>query len=884
MLSRPLARAFFPSFVLACVLGAGCGGSNDNGAPSNRPDEIEYELFSSTRVLRDNDLASLAMADDRGMLVFASEPSDLASVEVGDVLLGGLSEKTPAGLLRVVTSVERTDGGLVLSTAAAPLQVAFRKLHARMLRTADPAAVAAPVTITDTTPLGGSLRPQWSVASGSSEKSQRYDVVLFDGDGNVETKNDQIALYATLGGGFTYELSIDVDWGAVTSLPQVVTDCLASVAKIVVGEKPSCSIEDLVPELKATFDVDPFVTLDVNARGAATLAYDKSFDVGTIALPPVPLGPLVFVPTIDILAKIEGGASARFDVGASARAQLTSSVTISSKTGGQPRYAPPKVEDYDVKARPPVVDLHASAKAQVGARLNVSLYGIAGPYATASAVAQIDAAPLASPCWKLRFALEADIGARITSPRLPLLGYVTLVDWRAQPVRPFDAEVANGTCEIPPDPPLAPGSGPTAKTYQVPTFETWAKVLGGSVDGTAAPAIGSLILGSPDLTPTIDGRWVAGGAFANGLHKIDDVGGLTWTSRFVTQEGTALRTLRSVPTREAGIVALLRPEGTTAFVLVKTGQSGTLETARAYDLPSDCIARVTHLARDEGDGFVVFGECQSSARGWLVRLDAGLNVIRAQTLEEDGAVSVVPIAATTSERALVVAGTVAREGELDWTFAVRLDAEDRATSSTAFTCPDRLTMAPTSLAPSEGGGVTVVGSANGLGYVARVREDGVLGFARFPNLGTGVPAEFIVSSVAELPTTGMIVAASTGNVSESAPTSIVLAGLDAAGHPLWGRRYAVSAPSARALAFPAVRLTDDGGALVAAIAGPDNGRDGDLVAMKVHAKDGHLAEGTAVTSENVTLGDEPLETTTRPFGIVMNDLTVTTKPIVLERR
>jgi hypothetical protein len=130
----------------------------------------------------------------------------------------------------------------------------------------------------------------------------------------------------------------------------------------------------------------------------------------------------------------------------------------------------------------------------------------------------------------------------------------------------------------------------------------------------------------------------------------------------------------------------------------------------------------------------------------------------------------------------------------------------------------------------------------------------------------------------------MIVAASTGNVSESAPTSIVLAGLDAAGHPLWGRRYAVSAPSARALAFPAVRLTDDGGALVAAIAGPDNGRDGDLVAMKVHAKDGHLAEGTAVTSENVTLGDEPLETTTRPFGIVMNDLTVTTKPIVLERR
>jgi len=36
----------------------------------------------------------------------------------------------------------------------------------------------------------------------------------------------------------------------VSKLPDVVTQCIASLSKLVRGKKPSCSITDLVPEVK----------------------------------------------------------------------------------------------------------------------------------------------------------------------------------------------------------------------------------------------------------------------------------------------------------------------------------------------------------------------------------------------------------------------------------------------------------------------------------------------------------------------------------------------------------------------------------------------------------------------------------------------------------
>lgn len=858
--------------VITLLALASCG---DGATPPRATDEIEYELFDSTRVLQPADLAALEQSAPDGTLVFREEPEALRGVAVGDVLLAGISGPTPHGLLRVVAQVDRSAGALTLRTAAAPVQLAFRRLHAKVRREVDLAE--RPI---DTAGAAGVVRS--GLLGGSGQRSQKYEILVFDGDGDEATTNDQVRIDATLAGGYTYELTADFDWGAIDRLPEAVTSCLESVVNVLVGDPPSCSIDDLLPEAKTTFAVKPTLSADVEARGAAVLDYEKDLQVGVVFLPPYPLGPLVFVPTIDVLGHVEGGASARFQMGASARAVLETSVSVSTKTGGTPQVTPPRLADWSVDVRPPEVDLHAHAEARVGARLNVALFGVAGPYASASAVARIDAAPLEDPCWKVNLALEADLGARITTPRLPLLGYVTLVHWHAQPVRPFDQEVARGTCTLPDDPPPPPGSGPTVRTYQDPPFAPWAYVLGGEVDGTSAPAVGALNAGSPSLVPSIDGRWVAAGAAAGAMHKIDGDGAMTWAAKLVSDGARALRPLRTVPARDGGLVALLRAENGASFVLARTSQAGAPTAASAYALPDGCAAEPVDLVR-QGSGFAVVGWCRGTNDGWLVRVDAALGVVRAGRLGADGVQRLVPTAALPSGDAVVVTGWTQIAGAPDHAFVTWIDGEDRPARSTAFTCPERLTIEPSAIVEATDGGVTIVGTANGLGLVARVRADGALGFARFPNVGAGVADGFAVSAVAELPSTGLIIAGSIGDATGTAPPATVLAGLDAGGRTLWARSYALAGPEPRALVWPSLRLTDDGGALVTAIAGPAGGRDGDLVALKVRAKDGFLGDGTPVTSAPLALDVGECAVETRAFSPAFERIDVAVQPIALVR-
>ncbi|AKU90317.1 hypothetical protein AKJ08_0704 [Vulgatibacter incomptus] len=860
--------------MLSCLTLAACGSAKESGPPA---DVIEYELFPSTREVTPAQLEALTSSDEEGVIVFAEEPPGFEDLEPGQVLLAQASEKLPAGLLRVVGSVERDGGVLTLRTGAAPLQAAFRKLHVKMQRDATigegrftPAAGMRNVVRSETQGL--------TVDKGKGEQKRRFEIIVFDGDDDPETKNNKVEIDALLGGGYTYEISLDIEWGEVWLIPAKVSACMAAA---VVGD--DCNPEDFLPELRSTFTVDPYVFMDVNVWGAATLDFKKELDVGKIELTPILLFPLVFMPTVDIVASVEGGASARFEVGVAANAELETSVTVSTKTGGVPVYAPPKLKDWHFDPRPPVVDLHASAEAKVGARLGISLYGMAGPYARMSGVARIDAAPLENPCWKLHFALESELGARITTPRLPFVGYVKLLDWHIAPFRPIDEEVDSGACILPPDPPNPPGSGPTPSAFRSPPFPPWSKNLGGDVDATFAPPAGDFLSGAPDLVPAIDGRWIASGSFANALHKIDGNGSIVWTSRLANESGLTLRPLRSVPAYDAGVLALLRPEAMPdSFVLAHVEQSGKLSWARGYELPASCNAEATHLMRDASTGFVVLGRCKGSGDGWMIQVSERGEIVRARTLAEEGAIATVPTAGTVADGELVVAGTLVHSGgEPEWAFASRFDADGEPGVSTTFTCASRVAMAVTAAAPSENGGVTLVGEANGPGLVARLRKDGGVGFVRFPNLGIGTRDWFSVSSVAELPVTGMVFAASTRKTAETAPPSLVVAGLDGAGRTMWSRGFSLDS---RTLTWPALRLTDDGGVFLSAVAGPEGGREGDLFAMKLHAKDGNVGDGSAVASEEVALADYDCMIDSKSFQPMLGALDVTTRTVTLHRQ
>jgi hypothetical protein len=351
--------------LLALVMTTACGGGQ-------LKDELEVVPFPSTHILQASELEGLTPGI-AGRLTFGVLPPSLAAIKPGEVIVAGLSASTPRGLLRIVTDVRTTTSGTTLDTLEAPVQLAFRKLHVKASRK------TSELSAFQTSARG--LRA--SGLGGSESTTASLDVIVFDGDGDPSTTNDQVVLHGDLGGGFDYQFSLDVDWGGISELPDAVSKCVATLLKAVVGETPDCSLDALLPEAKVTFDVDPRISAGVELKGAAVLSYEKDIDLLHINEPPLVFGPLVFFPVIDITARIEGEASSIFSAGLHGGVKFKSSVAISSKHQGQPQFTPPSLESTDFSADPPEVALHARAKAGIGARLNLLLYAVTGPYVTA---------------------------------------------------------------------------------------------------------------------------------------------------------------------------------------------------------------------------------------------------------------------------------------------------------------------------------------------------------------------------------------------------------------------------------------------------------------------------------------------------------------------
>ena len=797
-------------------------------------DEIVALPFPSTRELSATDLNALNPDPGDGTLRFDPAPAALANVAVGSILVAGVSANTPSGLLRAVLAVERDGNTLTLRTGQAPIQLAYRKLHSRVVRSMSVPAARG-------------------VGRATVDEMRPFNYTLFDGDGDGETTNDQVVIEGVIGGGFDFDFALDVDWGDVTALPDVVKDCLASFADVLVGDPPRCSIDDLLPEAKVTFVVFPRVAANTNVHGAAIYQYEKEVDLASETLAPIIVGPLIFVPTADVTAQLSGGASGAFSTGLHGSAVFETSVTVSSKQTQTPQFKQPVLKSTDFGPNDTSVTLNAEAKVGVGARLNVLLFGVTGPYATARAYGALAADIFQGPCFSLHAGLEADLGIKVTSPALPLLGHVTLVDWKAPTVNPLDIELLTGQCAPPPNvSTLPPGSGADATRYAMPTYTPWSRTFSSPVEGSVAITPGNRAAFS-ELQRTIDNRYVRSGFGVHTLTKFDDQGGLVW-ARDLQFDGTPLFPLRVRSARDAGLVVVSRAI-TAPIVLTELAQDGSVVEAFGYDIPLDiCNVDVTALAADGGSGWYVTGRCADDTRSFLLHAQGQTATFRLLDLPNSRLNVVESIAGDA-----FLAGQVREAG--DALVALRLTPAGGVVYSKRYDgCVQASDAIPSTALVGPTGEVTIAGSggAEHNGIVLRLRRDGAVGFTAFPGFGLGAGDVFILDSLVELPTTGYVAGGSfvklTGQVPENVP-SAALVGLDAGGHILWANRYTFGGPgSYESSGDVAIRLSDDGGTVATAIvADASDPLGGRLWAFKPFAKDG------SITFQPGTASVEPLD-------------------------
>ncbi len=333
--------------------GSGEGVDPDGDGPIEYM-RLEYELSGNAVVVEGALLAGLreydpAVSED---LTFAADAPGASDLARGDVLVAGISDATPQGLLRTVESVESHGDELIVRTAPASIAAAFRSLDVEV-RGAVPTAEL----------FGG---PSEKAGGGSSFTAPFGGDVnwgVFDGDGDYGTDEDQVRIFGPLEAWATFSFSFSFD-----------VDVLGDINPFEIP--PDLNPVDV--DLEFNFGLDLGSHVDITAEGQASLSFEEELELGYLPLPAFGVWPLVFVPVLQAEGRVTGWAPGSFRANAGLDAGIGGGITFSVDDGFSPSISPPTYEPGEADAD---VEIGAGMRASVDVELALLLYGIMGPKA-----------------------------------------------------------------------------------------------------------------------------------------------------------------------------------------------------------------------------------------------------------------------------------------------------------------------------------------------------------------------------------------------------------------------------------------------------------------------------------------------------------------------
>lgn len=120
--------AYLPLLTGVLLFLASCESATgpNRGAEPDPRDTATVLIPETTKVLDNASIAALASADS-GRIVFSSASGQVAALKAGDVVVTGISDKTPHGLLRKITSAQTEGGRAIFQTGPAKLTEAVER-------------------------------------------------------------------------------------------------------------------------------------------------------------------------------------------------------------------------------------------------------------------------------------------------------------------------------------------------------------------------------------------------------------------------------------------------------------------------------------------------------------------------------------------------------------------------------------------------------------------------------------------------------------------------------------------------------------------------------------------------------------------------------------
>jgi len=328
-----------------------------------------------TITLSEATLAALvSITSDGKTYTFANETSDLAQADVGDVLIGGICTLIPEGFLRKVVSISANGDQRVVVTEPATLEDAFESISVNAAQQLTSANVQ---NLTDMT--GVTLLSEPSLKGLGDFEFALNDAVLYDNDGNLSTKGDQIVANGLLSVSPDIEFRIRIENGSLEEL------YYTSTMSVSTG-----------------FTVNSKISLNISAETKL---------IPTIPLGAVPVGPLVLTPELDLIAGVTGSVF----TGISASISNTTSFTAGLwHVNNQTRNLSNFTSNFSFS--PPSFQSGLSFKAYIGPKVSVKIYGVVGGYVKPGVALNLTIIPASDPWLTLKGGFEVSVGISVTVP------------------------------------------------------------------------------------------------------------------------------------------------------------------------------------------------------------------------------------------------------------------------------------------------------------------------------------------------------------------------------------------------------------------------------------------------------------------------------------
>lgn len=321
----------------------------------------------------------VSVSPDGAVFTFSELTPELAALDVGDVMVGGVSAAAPYGFLRAATAISPEAGQVRVQTEQATLEDAFEQVAFSLSRRLTPADIQGSYMA-----QGVSLR-QSPPHLPNAFYFEIKDVVLDDRDGNPYTTNDQLRANGSL------------ELAPAFSIDLVLSNRTLQRLEVVVRA-------DEVADLEIVAEAE-IVGLEARCQIAHL---NLGHIVVLVPCVPIPI-PVVIVIEMPIYLCADGKVTVGgVIVGVTQQASLSAGVRYEHGS-----WAPVASLTNSFTFRPPRLTAGAEIKAYVDPPLRFRLFGVSGPYVAARPFLELKADVSASPWWKLYAGLEAPVGVEV---------------------------------------------------------------------------------------------------------------------------------------------------------------------------------------------------------------------------------------------------------------------------------------------------------------------------------------------------------------------------------------------------------------------------------------------------------------------------------------